>query len=124
MSVSLSPDAILFWYYLITGTFALSMAGIMATAWVIRRDDTAGLLSLLFVWIALDALLRAILRSPQAIVPMDRVLAYTRITTFGMVASGAFVVDNYLGDHNGHLSVLRRIVRWWDREYIDGDETA
>lgn len=112
--MTFSPALGLFWYYVLAGSVLLSLAGVMGVAWLIRRDPMANLVMWLFVWIAVDLYVRAIMRSPQAIVPGEWLLMTARAATAGETVLGFLVADAYFAQHNGHLNLLRRMLRWWD----------
>ena len=113
ISATFNPHPALFWYYLFVGMALLSMTGVMWLSWRIRHDNLAGLLSMLFLWLALDTLAKGILRSTQAIVSHEQILYVSRVASFGIVTTAALIVDAYLASRNGHLSGLRRIVLWY-----------
>lgn len=113
MTATFDPHPGLFWFYLLLGMGLLSMTGILWLSWLIRRDNLAGLLSMLLLWLAIDTLAKGVLRSTQAIVTHEQILYVSRVASFGIVTTAALIVDAYLSSRNGHLSGLRRLVLWY-----------
>ena len=112
---TMDPNATLFWFYLLSGVFNLSMAGLMWAAWFVRRDSDAGMAAMLLLWLSVDMFAKAVMRATQAIVTLEQALYVSRMATIGIVTTGAWMVDTYFASHNGHLSMLRRFVLWYRR---------
>lgn len=110
-----APSTLLFWLYVGVGTIAAAATGVLGTAWYVRREVLAWWLTLLYAFIAVDMYAKALLRSPTGYLPPLSALHLSRLAALGMVIVILGLTDWYFAAHNGHLDVLRRIVRWWDR---------
>lgn len=109
----LTPDARLFWFYTLLGSGVLGYAGVLFVAYWIRRHALVVWLAWLFTWCAIDILIRAIMRSPQSILPQDWLLLVARLAVTQIALLGWLVVDAYLAAYNGHLNIIRRVWYWW-----------
>jgi len=110
-----APSTLLFWLYVTVGTIAAAMMGMLGWAWYIRRDVLSWWLTLMFAFVALDMYAKALLRSPTGYLPPLSALHLSRLSAIGMALVLLGLTDWYFASHNGHLDMLRRIVRWWDR---------
>lgn len=113
------PVTWLFWFYLAAGGALLGYVGVLLVAYWIRRQMLVAWLAALLWWIAVDVLVRALMRSPQALVPYDWLLMAARAAVTLEVLFGWLVVDAYLAAFNGHLNIVRRMWYWWNKRKGD-----
>ena len=113
----LLADDWVFWFYvaLMLGTWGY--AAVMFSAWLIRRGPMPFALCMLFFWIGLDLMARALLRSRFPRISDDGLFFLGRWAMLMATVFGFLVVDAYLAKTNAHLSLLRRIWQWWDRRH-------
>lgn len=102
---------ILAWWW-----FCLAMAGwytgIMATVWYSKRDIVAMLY--LLVCASLMAVFSVNIIIRMGLSPIDPVIfiAFQRAAYAPMLMALGALIDIYLAEHNGHLSMVRRFLGW------------
>lgn len=93
---------------------------VMLLVYFINRDVVALIYSILFGSTALVLMTNALIRSPDVRLDLDTLFIVQRTAWALIVVCGISLVDIYLAEHNGHLSLLRKIVRVW--EHLPGRE--
>lgn len=114
MITILTPDLALVLWYLF---WAAALGGLAALAFLgyeRLNDIVLAYLSNVGAWIAVDLVLKAGLRSPWVWMPTDWILGFSRIVPICIAIFMFLTLDAYFASRNGHLDLLRRILRWWD----------
>lgn len=101
--------------YLAIMAVAMFYAAVMITVYVINRDVVALLYALVAWSAAIVTGSIGVLRSPHIRVDVGLLLITQRIGWTLMIFALAALVDIYLAEHNGHLSIVRRLTRWWEK---------
>lgn len=116
MITILTPDVALALWYLF---WAMALVGLSVLAFLGYRrlgDVVLIYLSNGIAWAAVDLVLKAALRSPWRWPPTDWVLGFSRIVPICIAIFLFMTLDAYFASRNGHLDLLRRLLRWWDWE--------
>jgi hypothetical protein len=88
---------------------------VMLMVYFINADVVALIYSALFGAMATVLMTNSLIRSPDVRVDLDTLFVVQRTAWAILVICGAAIVDVYLAEHNGHLSIIRRVVRFWEQ---------
>lgn len=113
--IYLTTDWALFYWY---ASWALSILGLAAISYLgfrRRREVLLGWMAYLLLWVALDLLMRAVLRAPVAAWASELALYASRLAPVCESIYAFLVLDRFFAMNNGHLDLPRRLLRWWDR---------
>lgn len=102
------------WWLFLSGAFA-AHAAILWLIYGINRDVVAMLYAIITTCLWLIVTINAVVRTTVFFDPVTLV-AFQRGIYAPLLLCIVALIDIYLAEHNGHLSVLRRLTRWWERD--------
>lgn len=101
--------------YLAMMAVGMFYATVMLIVYIINRDVVALLYTLVSWSAAIITGSIGVLRSPHMRVDGAWLLITQRVGWVLMLFALAVLVDIYLAEHNGHLSIVRRVTCWWEK---------
>jgi len=110
----MSDDLMLSTFYLSLMAVAVFHGTVMLLVFFAVRDAVALLYALLSFSAILITGSIGVALSPYVRVEVAWLQIIQRIGWVLMMLNISILVDIYLAEHNGHLSVIRRITRWWE----------